>query len=273
MRKTAITNSQVNIGRFDLPGLIENIYRYPIKSLSGEKLDHVSVTAGNVLPGDREYAFARSDVSFDPIRPRYLKKTNFLALVRDEELAMFETKFDPISRVLTLSKGGHLLLEVDLYNLSDQKKLCKFLATQLNISPNKQPFLVRADQGTKLHSFSDVQKKAISLINLSSIQEFARKLGTDVDPMRFRGNINFVNTTAWEEFSWLNKNLQIGNVLLRVFSRTKRCSATAVNPYTGIRDINIPRELIANYGHSDMGIYAEVIEGGVIKVGDNIELI
>ncbi len=271
MRKTAITHSQISERRLDLTSTIESIYRYPIKGLSGEKLDSINVTVGNVIPGDREYAFARSGVSFDPIRPHYMSKKNFLALVRDEELALFDTLFDPISRVLTLSKDGHLLLEVNLSNPLDQEKICKFLADQLGISPNKQPFLVRADRGTKLHSFSDVQNKVISLINLSSIREFTGKIGVEVDPMRFRGNINFVNSIAWEEFNWLDQDLQIGNVLLRVLARTKRCAATAVNPYTGVRDLNIPRALTSNYGHMDMGIYAEVIQGGMIKVGDNIE--
>ena len=77
---------------------IESIYRYPIKGLSGERLDRISLTAGSVIPGDREYAFARADVSFDPDNPQYMKKTHFLSLVRDAKLAALKTKFNNFSR-------------------------------------------------------------------------------------------------------------------------------------------------------------------------------
>ncbi len=57
---------------------VESIYRYPIKGLSGENMTSVVLNAGEVIPGDREYAFARAGVQFDPKKPEYLQKTNLL---------------------------------------------------------------------------------------------------------------------------------------------------------------------------------------------------
>jgi uncharacterized protein len=252
---------------------IESIYRYPVKGLSGERLDSIILSAGEVLPGDREYAFARAGVAFDPDSPEYLQKTNFLALVRDDKLAEFDTRLDPVSKRLSILQKGALLLEADLANIADCEKAAEFFRDHLEISSGNQPRVVRATGGTKGHSFSDVPDKAVSLISLSSIREFGEKIGSDVDPARFRGNINFENDTPWQEFDWLDQDLRIGDVVLHVYKRTQRCAATTVNPETAARDINVPRELHMNYAHMDMGIYTEVIEGGEIKPGDTIEVI
>ncbi|MGY9004267.1 MAG: hypothetical protein ACKVIF_13905 [Rhodospirillales bacterium] len=58
-----------------------------------------------------------------------------------------------------------------------------------------------------------------------------------------------------------------------VFKRTQRCAATMVNPTTAIRDLNVPKQLMGSYDHMDMGIYTTVVQGGEIKVGDEIDLI
>jgi len=59
---------------------------------------------------------------------------------------------------------------------------------------------------------------------------------------------------------------------LNVFKRIKRCNATSVNPFSAIRDINVPRELNTHYHHIDMGVYVTVKKSGVIRIGDKIEL-
>ena len=58
---------------------------------------------------------------------------------------------------------------------------------------------------------------------------------------------------------------------LRVFKRTIRCAATEVNPDTAARDAEPPRWLRERFGHGDLGVYAEVIEGGRVAVGDALE--
>ena len=56
--------------------------------------------------------------------------------------------------------------------------------------------------------------------------------------------------------------------MLRVVKGTTRCPATEVNPETFERDINPVEELRTLYGHIELGIHAEVIEGGRIATGD-----
>jgi uncharacterized protein YcbX len=252
---------------------IKSIYRYPIKGFSGEHLDSIMLSSGNVISGDREFAFARAGVYFDPDNPQYMQKTNFLALVRDEKLASLEAKFDKSSQLLSLSRRGRVLIEVCLTNWEDRQRIEDFLLEYLDLSPLKRPHIIRAARGTKNHSFSDLPDKAISLINLSSITELSDKIGVQLDPIRFRGNINFKTNIPWQELDWMHRHLTIGEAVLNVFKRTTRCAATSVNPFSAIRDINIPKELSKHYKHLDMGVYATVIKSGVINIGDKIELL
>ena len=256
-----------------MPNTIESIYRYPIKGLSGESLDRIALSAGCVISGDREYAFARSNITFDPANPQYIEKKHFLSLVREKKLAELKTKFNNTSKKLSISRHGSVLIEVNLSSSRDCKRIDDFFVEYLNMPATKQPHIVTALDGPKKHSFSDVPDKAISLINLSSVVEFSKKVGVKVDPMRFRGNINFRNNASWEEFNWIDKKITIGEAVLSIFKRTKRCAATNVNPFLAVRDINIPKELNYHYRHMDMGVYAIVLKSGLIEVGDKMELI
>ena len=59
---------------------------------------------------------------------------------------------------------------------------------------------------------------------------------------------------------------------LKPVKRIERCAATDVDPDTGIRDLTVPRTLMQNFGHTDCGIYAEVIEAGDIARGDTLSV-
>ena len=55
----------------------------------------------------------------------------------------------------------------------------------------------------KAHSFSDVAKKVVSIINLASVAAVETATGAAVDPLRFRGNIYVSGWPAWHEFDLL----------------------------------------------------------------------
>jgi hypothetical protein len=52
--------------------------------------------------------------------------------------------------------------------------------------------------------------------------------------------------------------------------RIVRCAAVNVDPESAARDLDIPHALMRRFGHADCGVYAEVIAGGAIGVGDAI---
>jgi MOSC domain-containing protein len=51
-----------------------------------------------------------------------------------------------------------------------------------------------------------------------------------------------------------------------------RYAATNVEPLTGLRDLRIPETLMRNLGHSDCGVYAEVIAPGDVAPGDAVSI-
>ena len=59
-----------------------------------------------------------------------------------------------------------------------------------------------------------------------------------------------------------------GQAQLQVFKRTQRCAATDVDPKTAQRRGDLPGDLSAALGHSDLGVYATVKNGGRIALGD-----
>jgi len=52
---------------------------------------------------------------------------------------------------------------------------------------------------------------------------------------------------------------------LEITEITGRCKATHVNPITGDRDIKVLHALKSYFGHTQMGVYAVVTKGGMIK--------
>ncbi len=121
------------------------------------------------------------------------------------------------------------------------------------------------------HSFSDVAKKVVSIINLASVAAVETAAGAPVHPLRFRGNLYVAGWPAWHEFDLLDREIKAGGARLKVVKRIQRCAATEVDPGTGIRDVAVPRTLMDNFGHADCGIYAEVVSAGTIAVADSIK--
>jgi hypothetical protein len=118
-------------------------------------------------------------------------------------------------------------------------------------------------------------RHCISLINISSLRELERVMKVPLDPLRFRANLYFDTGLPWQEFDWCKEGggpeFKIGkDVVVRAFSRTQRCAATNVNLESASRDANIPLQLQQAFGHADMGIYLEVIQGGAINLGDTV---
>ena len=104
------------------------------------------------------------------------------------------------------------------------------------------------------HSFSDVAKKVVSIINLASVAAVETAAGAPVNPLRFRGNIYVSGWPAWHEFGLLDREITVGGARLKTVKRIQRCAATEVDPDTGIRDVAVPRTLMDNFGHADCGV-------------------
>ena len=87
------------------------------------------------------------------------------------------------------------------------------------------------------HSFSDVARKVVSIINLASVAAIEGMVGggRPVDPLRFRGNLYVEGWPAFGEFDLVGREIAIGSARGRIVKRIVRCAATNVEPGTGIR--------------------------------------
>ena len=254
---------------------IKQLYRYPVKGLSGESLPFVELKQGRGFPGDRVFAITNGSASFDVESLKPEPKTSFLVLMKYAELARLDTKYDSLREVLEVREHGsqRLLLESSL--ITDEGKaeigifFRNFLGEQVITG---SPRVVRRE----MHPFTDVSvvspalMHSISLINLTSLYEVERALGKTLDPRRFRANVYFEGENPWEEFDWLDKEITIGSIRAKVNFKTRRCPATDVNPDTAERDVTLPQFLRKTFGHGDLGVYAEIITPGVLRVGDTL---
>ena len=245
---------------------VSSLYRYPVKGLSPEPMQSVSLQPGQTVPFDRAYAIENGGGRFDPAAPRYLPKVNFLMLMRDERLASLQTRFDDATETLTVMRDGKQVARGQLTTPLGRQLIEQFLAAYMKAELRGAPKIVHAEG----HSFSDVAAKCLHVVNLASVRELERAVGRPVDPLRFRANVYLDGLAPWSEFGWENKEIGLGPVRLAVFARTQRCEATNVDPATGTRDMAIPAQLTRAWGHQDFGIYAKVNAGGDVAVGDAV---
>ena len=252
---------------------IARIYRYPVKGLSADPLQRISLAAGRCLPQDRRFAIALPTTDFDPERPEWLSKRHFIMLMRDEKLAELQTRFDAETGVLAVERNGTPMLEASLTAPEERGTAGAFFTKFLD-GIVEGPLRVVEARG---HAFADARPKPnastdqyVSLINLASIARLEAAIGAPVDPMRFRANVYFEGPPAWRELDWIGSELLIGEARLRVISPITRCAATQVNPQTAERDLDIVGALQRGFGHNLMGIYAEVVRAADIAIGGSI---
>ena len=244
---------------------ITNICRYPVKGLSPEFLSEVTLESGGAVNNDRRFALALGSTLFEANTPHWLPKTNFLALVRNEKLAKLETIFDDETNTLQILQGGKEVVRAKLTDRVGRTILEDFFSDYLKDETKGKLRLVEAKGKT---IFTDQKRKLISIINLASVRDLEQVVGKPVDPIRFRANIYINGTSPWSEFNWVEKVMSCGDLIIEVKERIDRCAAINVDPQTGDRDMNLVNLLQRNFGHIDMGVFAEVKKGGHIAIGN-----
>jgi uncharacterized protein YcbX len=246
--------------------VVKSLYRYPVKGLSPQVLARTRLEPGQTVPADRLYAIENGPSGFDPAAPAYFPKQRFLMLMRNQRLAALRTDYDEATHTLSIQWEGHEAARGDLRTVQGRSAIERFFASYC-ADELRGPPKVLFGEG---HSFSDMAKRVVSIINLASVAAVETAAGAAVNPLRFRGNIYVESWPAWHEFDLIGRELAVGGARLKVVKRIQRCAATEVDPDTGIRDLSIPRKLMQTFGHADCGVYAEVVAAGDFAVGDRL---
>ncbi|QJP16710.1 MOSC domain-containing protein [Starkeya sp. ORNL1] len=250
---------------------VDALYRYPVKGLTPERLELIELKAGEYFPGDRMFAIENGVSGFDPEAPAFQPKIKFLMLMRNERLAALDARYEDETSTLVIRHEDAEAVRGDLKTPEGRAAIEAFFQRYVRYELRGAPRVLEAPGGFR---FVDTTEGYVSLINLASCRALGDMLGAPVDPLRFRANLYLEGLEAWEEFELVGHTIQVGNnVRLKVSDRIVRCAATNVDPVTAKRDLDIPGTLMRNFGHMQCGIFAEILEGGLIAEGDQVRLI
>jgi uncharacterized protein len=245
------------------------LHRYPVKGLSPEAMAEAKLESGGHWPGDRLFALENGPSGFDPAAAEHLPKIRFLMLMRNARLAKLRTSYEDASGVLTIRQGGHVVASGALGTVEGRRAIETMLAAFMGDELRGPPVVLSAPPGFR---FMDSRSGFLSLLNLASVAAIAEAAGRKaLDPLRFRANVHLAGLPAWGEFDLVGERVRLGSAVLEVIKRIDRCAATDVDPVLGVRDLQVVPLLERVFDHHDCGVYARVIEGGVVRPGDRLE--
>jgi uncharacterized protein YcbX len=92
------------------------------------------------------------------------------------------------------------------------------------------------------------------------------------DRRRLRPNLVIEGVRGLEERTWPGSVLRIGEVLISVESLRGRCVMTTFDPDTLAHDAEVLRDIVERFG-GELALNCEVVQGGVIQVGQEVELL
>ena len=245
--------------------IISQLWQYPVKGLAGMTLESTRLVAGKHFPGDRRFAVTNGHQKQDEaLAGRWVKKAFFLQMMKFEELAEFGC--DMAGEVMTLSKDGEKILNADLSTEPGIRVVNEFFAARFANRLGRLPQLTRVTEG----AFTDNKAPWISLGGTASVDRFGAATGTTPDARRFRLNIMLETNTPFEEASLVGTEVKLGEAVLRVEAPVGRCAAIDVDPATAVRGPHYLPLMQRKFGHTNLGIFAKVTQGGLIRTGDRL---
>ncbi len=281
----------------EIVGTVKELWRYPVKSMVGESVDSLHIASYGAV-GDRLWA-VRDDNAGEITGVRKKPK-----LLRCSAAYREEPRGDSIPEVnitfpdgVVLSSAGGELASV-LSGLLGSSVSLHSLQPKSNWRHYRLSGVVGAKEIKRQFASKDLpDMSSFSWAKLAELMLFVTPLGryydayplhvlstnslrrmTEIEPegdfdvRRFRPNIVIdgpEGEAGFDEFTWLGGTLSIGEALIKVETRTVRCSAPA-QPQAHIgKSAKVVKALNEHTGRN-MGVNATVIRTGVIKVGDAV---
>ena len=248
---------------------VKKIYRYPIKGLTAESMSSTVLKPAQSIMSDRRFALTLGTTPNTSPMTEWMPKTAFLSLMKHEKLAKLRAHFDDKIGILSIERSGKLVAKGNITSPIGRALIEDFFSAYMGEETQGRPKLVECEHNSTL---SDHYKPVISIINLSSIKDLERVTLSEINPIRFRANIYVDGIEPWTEFNLVGKNIKLGSASLKITKRIDRCPAINVDPDTGDRNLNLPKDLKRGFGHVDMGIYAVVTKGGNININDTLKI-
>ncbi len=244
-------------------GQVEAIFRYPVKSMAGQRLE-VANLGWNGIDGDRRLAFRRTqDQSGFP----------WLSASKLADLLLFAP--------LRKEDGGPGDLPSHV-RTPHGKELAVFdsdLAAEIERRHGAPVQLMHLRAGI-------FDEACVSVITTDTIKEIGRLVGRDLDVRRFRPNIviRLLRPGSFQEDKWLHGVLSFGDLgeqddsgeqvngpRISVTMRDERCSMVNLDPDSARSDPQVMKSIV-RANENKAGIYGTVIRTGRLAVGQSVQL-
>ncbi len=254
-------------------GILESVWRYPVKSMRGEQIDDVFVAYTGVM-GDRVYALSAADAP-----PEFPWHTNR----EQEEFVLYQPRY----------RNHHDTLKPAAMNAA--------FAQSLN-PPYPQPSAFVLDIEKPDGSVCDVQSpeflaslraksagelslhytqknavdcRPVSMFSRQTLEQLEQETDLEIDKRRFRANfyVDWNSATGFYENDLVNRRLLIGHRLeIMVRELDPRCKSVTIDPDTAQTQPRILKH-IARKHKGFAGVYAAVLTEGTVSAGDHIHLL
>ena len=232
-------------------GHVESIFRYPVKSMRGERLE-IAELGWHGLDGDRRLAF------------RQIAKNSGFPWLTAKKLP------DLLLFVPERRNNSVLPTHIRTPDGDEMPVFGEDLAKEIENRHGTPVQMMRLS-----HGIFDAAN--ISIISCDTVNEIGRLAGQSSDVRRFRPNvvIRLLRRIPFQEDQWLGGVLSFGEEdnapAVAVTMRDVRCSMVNVDPDSAI---SAPEVLKAVRRHNDKtaGIYGAVIRVGRLTIGQTVRL-
>ena len=235
-------------------GHVEAIFRYPVKSMAGERLD-VAQLGWHGLEGDRRLAFRRmEDRSGNP----------WLSASQLPDLLLFT----PLRR--GAGAPGDLPTHVRTPDGEEMPVFGEDLAAEVGRRHGAPVQMMQWKHGI----FDDA---SISVIASDTVREIGRLAGRNLDVRRFRPNVlvRLLRSIPFQEDEWLGGVLSFGTgddaPAITVTMRDLRCSMLNLDPDSARAAPEVMKAVV-RANENNAGVYGAVTRIGRLAVGQTLFL-
>jgi uncharacterized protein len=235
-------------------GQVEAIFRYPVKSMGGERLEAANL-GWHGLDGDRRLALRRLDdrSGFPWLTASKLPDLLLFAPLRREDSAQ-----------------GDLPTHVRAPDGKEMPVLGEELATEVGRRHGAPVQMMQLRHGI----FDDA---SISVIAADTVREISQLAGQSPDVRRFRPNVvvRLLRPVPFQEDEWLGGVLSFGEgddaPAIAVTMRDVRCSVVNLDPDSAGPAPEVLKAVV-RANKNNAGIYGTVTRIGRLAVGQTIRL-
>ena len=242
---------------------VAHLVRHPIKSAGYEELTAVTLVPGAAFPFDRVWAVAHAAARL-PEPLAWAAKLQFLRGWGSADLMAISCQSNPETRLVTLSHPRRPPASFRPDDPADAARLMDWLRP---LWPENRPEPARV-VSLPGQAFTDQDQPLVSINSVSSLQDLSAQMGRPLSIHRFRGNIWLDGIAPMAELDLIGQDFMVGAARLRIVEPIGRCRATGANPVTGAQDADTMAALERAYGHTDFGVFACVVEGGLVALND-----